>query len=114
MIDLCDEIMFLQFGEDNYVYESRLKLELILDWVCDSVAIFKKENNLLINSNLLIIKESFRIDVIVGEDHSQGAFRFPMKILFVMNSGKTVERLRSVPYVLCKKYMFMFMFVFIC
>ena len=59
--------------------------------------------NLLINSNLLKVYDISRIDVIVCGDHSQGAFRFPMKLLFFMKSSKSVERESSVAYILCKK-----------
>ena len=33
----------------------------------------------------------YRIDVIVGGDYNQGAFRFPMQILCVMKSGKMLS-----------------------
>ena len=32
-----------------------------------------------------------RIDMVVGSDHGQGAFRFPMKILYIMNNGNRHE-----------------------
>ena len=44
-----------------------------------------------------------RIDVTVCGDHGQCAFRFPMKLLFIMKSSKNVERESSVAYILCKK-----------
>ena len=43
-----------------------------------------------------------RIDDVIGGDHGQGAFRFPMKLLFVIKSSKNVERESSVAYILCK------------
>ena len=49
------------------------------------------------------MNEIFRIDVTVGGDHGQGAFRFPMKLLFIMKSSKKIERTSSVVYILCKK-----------
>ena len=49
---------------------------------------FKKEISLLIKSNQLKFDEISRIDVIAGGDHGQGAFRFPMKLLFIMKSEK--------------------------
>ena len=51
----------------------------------------KKEISLLIKSNQLKVNEISRIDVIVGGDHGQGAFTFPMKLLFVMKSGKMLN-----------------------
>ena len=47
-----------------------------------------KEISLLIKSNQLKVAEISRIDVIVGGDHGQGAFRFLIKILFVIKSEK--------------------------
>ena len=44
-----------QFDEYEYVHEVGSKQELLLYWVRDSVAIFKKETTLLINSNRLIV-----------------------------------------------------------
>ena len=29
-----------------------------------------------------------RIDIVVGDDHRREAFRFSMKILYIMNNGK--------------------------
>ena len=49
-----------------------------------------------------------RIDVVIGGDHSQGAFKFPMKLLFIMKSSKNIERENSVAYILCKKIMAIF------
>ena len=44
-----------------------------------------------------------RIDIVVGGDHGQGAFRFPMKILYIMNNKKRHESIHPVGYILCKK-----------
>ena len=44
-----------------------------------------------------------RIDIIVGGDHGQGTFRFPMKILYIMNNGNRHESSQPVGYILCKK-----------
>ena len=77
--------------------------ELILYWGCDFVDMFKKETTLLINTNQLIVHEISKIDVIVGGNHSQCVFRFPMKLLFIMKSEIKVERISSVAYVLYKK-----------
>ena len=64
---------------------------------------FKKEISLLIKCNLIIIDEISKIDIIVGSDHGQGTFRFPMKLLFIMKSYKNIVRESSVVYILCKK-----------
>ena len=74
MTDLCSEIIVPPFGENKYIYEIRSKPEFIL--------------YLLIKSNQLKVAEISRIDVIVGGDHGQGAFRFLIKILFVIKSEK--------------------------
>ena len=86
MTDLCGEIISPQSREYKYIHEISSKPDLILYWVRDSVAIFKKEISLLINSIHLTVNEVSRIDVIDGGDHGQGAFRFPMKLLFVIKS----------------------------
>ena len=43
MTDLCGEIIATQFGQTKIVHEVGSKPELILCWVRDSVAIFKKK-----------------------------------------------------------------------
>ena len=49
------------------------------------------------------MNEISRINVTVGGDHGQGAFRFPMKLLFIMKSSKKFERKSSVIYILYKR-----------
>ena len=44
-----------------------------------------------------------RIDIVVGGDYGQWAFRFPMKILYIMNNGNRHESIQPVGYILCKK-----------
>ena len=44
-----------------------------------------------------------RIDIVDGGDHGQEAFRFPMKILYIMNNGTRHESIQPVGYILCKK-----------
>ena len=44
-----------------------------------------------------------RIDIVVGDDYGQGAFRFPMKILYIMNNGNRHESKQPMGYILCKK-----------
>ena len=44
-----------------------------------------------------------RTDIVVGGDHGQGSFRFPMKILYIMNNGNIHESIQPVGYILCKK-----------
>ena len=51
----------------------------------------------------MIINEISRSDVIVGGDHGQGVFRFPMKMLFIMKCGKSHVRISNVTYILYKK-----------
>ena len=88
MTDLCGEMNVPKFGEYKYIHEIGSKPELILYSVRYSVAIFKKEITLLIKSNILKVNDISRIDVIVGGDHGQDAFRFQVKLLFVMKSEK--------------------------
>jgi len=57
-----------------------MKLELILFWVRNTVALFKKETQLLIDSGDIDIYKINIIDVVVGYDHVQGECQYPMKI----------------------------------
>ena len=79
------------------------KLEHILFWVRDTVAIFKKETQLLIESGDIDISNINRIDIFVVGDHCQWVFRFPMKILYIMNNRNRYESIQPVGYILCKK-----------
>ena len=92
-----------KFGEYNYYHETRTKPEVILFWVRDTVAIFKIETQLLIDSDQIDISDINRINIVVGGDHGQGAFRYSMKILYIMNSGKIYESIQPVDYILCQK-----------
>ena len=103
--DLCGEMIASLVDEYKDVNEVGSKLELILYWVRDYVAIFKKESILLINLNQLIVNEISRIDIIIGGYHGQGTFRFPIKLFFVVKSEKIVEHISSIVCILCKKIM---------
>ena len=46
---------------------------------------------MLIESCDIDISNINRIDIVVGGDHGQGAFRFPIKILYIMNNGTRHE-----------------------
>ena len=46
---------------------------------------------MLIDSGDIDILNISRIDIVVGGDHGQGAFRFPMKILYIMNDDTRHE-----------------------
>ena len=100
MIDLFGEMIAPQFGKYKCIPEVWSESELILYRVRDYVAIFKKVTTLLTNSNQLIVNKIFRIDIIVGGDHDQGTFKFPMKLLFAMKSEKSL----NVKVVLLKYY----------
>ena len=60
---------------------------------------FKKETQLLIESSDINISNINRIDIVVGDDHGQGAFRFPIKILYIMNNGTRHESIQPVGYI---------------
>ena len=92
-----------KFGGYNYYHEIGSKTENILFWVRDTVAIFKKETELPIESGDIDISDISRMDIVVGSDHGQGAFRFPMKIVYIMNNEKRHESIQPVGYILCKK-----------
>ena len=58
---------------------------------------------MLIDSGDIDILNVNRIGIVVGGDHGQGAFRFPMKILYIMNDDTRHESIQPVGYILCKK-----------
>ena len=101
--NLSGDMIIPKFGEYNYYHKTRTKPEVILFWVRDTVAIFKIETQLSIDSDQIDISDINRIDIVVGGDHGQGSFRFPMKILYIMNSGKRHESIQPMDYILCKK-----------
>ena len=104
MKNLSGDIILPKFGEYKYNnMEKGSKPEHILFWVRDAVAVFKKETQLLIESGEIDISNINRIDIVVGGDHSQGVFRFPMKILYIMNNNTRHESIQLVGYILCKK-----------
>ena len=86
MKSLSGDMINPKFGEYNYYHETGSKSELILLWVGDIV--YKKEIQLLINSSDIDTYEMTRIDIVIGGEHGQGAFRFAMKILYIINTDK--------------------------
>ena len=58
---------------------------------------------MLIDSGDINISNIKRIGIVVGGDHGQGAFRFPMKILYIMKDDTRHESIQPVGYILCKK-----------
>ena len=100
---LSGDMIIPKFGEYNCYHETGSKPEHILFWVRDTVAVFKKETQLLIESSDIDLSDTDRIDIFVSVDHSQGAFRFPMKIIYIMNNGKRHESIQPVGYILYKK-----------
>ena len=69
------DIILPKFGEYNYNnMEKGSKPEHILIWVRGTVAVFKKETQLLIESGDIHLSNINRIDIVVGGEHSQGAF----------------------------------------
>ena len=58
---------------------------------------------MLINSGDIDILNINRIGIVVGGDHGQGVFRFPMKIFYIMNDDTRHESIQPVGYILCKK-----------
>ena len=97
------DMIIPKFGEYNYYHETGTKLELILFWVRDTIAVFKIETFFLIDCDQIDTSNINRTYIVVGGDHGQGVFRFPIKILYIMNSGKRHESIQSMDYILCKK-----------
>ena len=102
MKSLSGDMIIPKFGEYNYYHKAGTKPELILFWVRDPVSVFKKKTQLLIDSGNIDICDINRIDIVVGGDHGQGTFQFPMKILYTMNNGKRHESIQLMGCILCK------------
>ena len=82
MKKLSGDMILPKFCEYKYNNMGKgSKPEQFLFQVRDTVAVFKKETELLIESGDMDISNIDRIDKVVDGDHSQGAFRFPMKML---------------------------------
>ena len=79
MKSLSGDMILPKFGEYNYYHETGPKPELILFQVRETIVVFKKETQLLIESGDIDIDISNinRIYIVVGDDHGQGVFRFP-------------------------------------
>ena len=80
-----------------------MKNILILFWVRYIVAVYKNYTQIIINSGDTVLNKMNRIDKVVGGDHRKGEFRFLMKILYTMHSGKRHESIQPVSYVSFKK-----------
>ena len=100
---LSGDMISQKFGEYRYYHQIGSKPEHILFWVRDTVAVFKKETWLLVESSNIKLSNIDRIDIVVCGYHGQEASRFLMKILYIMNNGKRHESIQSVDYILCKK-----------
>ena len=68
----------------------------------DTVAVFKKETQLLIESGDISLSDIDRIDIADGGDHGQEPFQFSIKILYIMSNEKILERIQPVGYILYK------------
>ena len=86
MKSLSGDMILPNFGEYKYYHETRSKHEHILFWICDTVAVFKKDTQLIIDSGDIDSSDIDRIDIVIGGDHGQGEIRFPMNILYIMNN----------------------------
>ena len=104
MKSLSRDMILPKFTEYKYNnIEKGTKPEHILFWIRDTVAVFKKQTQILIYSGDIDILNINRIDINVGGYYGQGAFRFPMKILYIMNDDTRHESIQPMGYILCKK-----------
>ena len=92
-----------KFGEYKYYTETERKTINILFWIRDSVAVFKKETQLLIEYGDINVSDIDSIDIVVNGDYGQRSFHFPMKILYIMNNGNRHESIQPMGFILCKK-----------
>ena len=91
MKSLSGDMILPKFGEYNYYHETGPKPELILFQVRETIVVFKKETQLLIDFSDVDIYYINRIDIIGGGNHGQGLFLFPIKILYTMKNCKRHE-----------------------
>ena len=103
MKELSGETILLEFCEHSYINENGSEHGLNLFWIRDTVAIFKKEISILIDLFKVNINNMDRIDIVVGGDHGQDVFRFPMKLICIMDDEEMFEREVHVSYVYCRK-----------
>ena len=95
---LNGDMILPKFGECSYYNEAGSKPDFILFWARDIVAVYKKDTQMIINFSNIDINEMSRIHIVVVGDHGLGASRFPMKILYIMNIGKSDESIQPVDY----------------
>ena len=103
MKELRGETTFPEFGEYNYIHEDDSKPELFLCWMHDSVTIFKKDNNMLMDYFKVNIDNIDRINIIIGGEYGQGAFLFPIKLIYIMDDEEIFEREVYVDCIYCRK-----------
>ena len=103
MKSLSGDVILPKFSEYKYYHKIGSKPGHILFWIRDTVAIFKKETQLLIESGDINLSDIDIIDIIIGGDYGQGAFRFSMKTLYIKNNGKRHENIQPKGYILYKK-----------
>ena len=103
MKSLSGDMILPTFCEYKYYHEAGSKPEHILFWVRNTVAVLKKETQLLIDSGGIDLCDIGRIDIVGVGDHSEGAFRFPMEKMYIMNNEKGHERMQTIGYILYKK-----------
>ena len=102
MKSLSRDMILSKLGEYKYYHETGSKPQHILFWVRDTIAVFKNETQLLIESGDIDLFDIDRIHIVVGGDHGQVAFRFPMKILYIINNEKRHESIQSMGCILYK------------
>ena len=103
MKSLSGDMILSKFGKYKYYTETGSKPGYILFWVRNTFAVFKKDTQLSIDSGKIDLSDVDRIDTVVVDDHGQRTFRFPMKILYIMNNEKRYENIQPVNYILYKK-----------
>ena len=72
MKSLSGDMIIPKFGEYINYHKIGTKPKIILFWIRDTVVIFKKETQLIIDSGDIDIYKTNRIDVVVGSDYGQG------------------------------------------
>ena len=76
---LSGDMIFPEFRGNNCYHEAGSKTEFILFRVRNIVAVYKKETSFLFDYGKIDIYEINRIDIVMGRDHGEGVFRFPIK-----------------------------------
>ena len=82
-----------QFGKNNIIRKVGIKSKLIVYYIRDSLV------NMLIEFSNLNVNNIHQIDIVAWGKHNQGANRFSMILVYVMDNGMILKRMKNVDYI---------------